>query len=153
MWPFSFVQHSQQVKGIFPPPHPIFSIFYFSWRFLPHLCWANTLAEVILIQKSGDYEDLANTRPVSLVPIVSNYKVCEKSALSQFTDFLDSNDIIYHSQSGNWKFHSTETALLHYTDELLKNMDDKKISMIVLLGMSIAFDSIRHDLLINKLYK
>ena len=45
------------------------------------------------------------------------------------------------------------TALLHYTDELLKNMDDRKISVIFLLDMSKAFDSIRHDLLINKLYK
>ena len=32
-------------------------------------------------------------------------------------------------------------------------MDDKKISVIVLLDMSKAFDSIRHDLLINKLHK
>ena len=109
------------------------------------------MAEVIPIQKSGDYEDPANTRPVSLLPIVS--KVCERSALSQFRDFLDSNGIIHHSQSGNRKLHSTETVLLHYTDELLKNMDDKKISVIVLLDMSKASDSIRHDLLINKLYK
>ena len=109
------------------------------------------MAEVIPIQKSGDYEDPANTRPVSLLPIVS--KVCERSALSQFRDFLDSNGIIHHSQSGNRKLHSTETALLHYTDELLKNMDAKKISVIVSLDMSKAFDSIRHDLLINKLHK
>ena len=109
------------------------------------------MAEVIPIQKSGDYEDPANTRPVSLLPIVS--KVCERSALSQFRDFFDSNGIIHHSQSGNRKLHSTETALLHYTDESLKNMDDKKISVIVLLDMSKAFDSIRHDLLINKLHK
>ena len=100
---------------------------------------------------SGDYEDPANTRPVSLLPIVS--KVCERSALSQFRDFLHSNGIIHHSQSGNRKLHSTETALLHYTDELLKNMDDRKISAVVLLDKSKAFDSIRHDLLINKLYK
>ena len=40
MWStFSFVQHSQQFSL---PPHPIFSIFCFIWRFLPHLCWANT---------------------------------------------------------------------------------------------------------------
>jgi len=44
-------------------------------------------------------------------------------------------------------------GLLHYTDELLKNMDDKKISVIVLLDMSEAFDSIRHDLMMCKLHK
>ena len=52
------------------------------------------MAEVIPIQKSGDHEDPANTRPVSLLPIVS--KVCERSTVSQFRDFLDSNGIIHH---------------------------------------------------------
>jgi len=77
------------------------------------------MAEVIPIEKSGDYEDPDKIRPVSLLPIVS--KECEISALSQFMDFLDSVDIIHYLQSGNRKFHSTETAFLRYTDELLKN--------------------------------
>ena len=51
------------------------------------------MAEVIPIRKSSDYEDPANTRPVSLLPIVS--KVCERSAVSQFTDLLDSEYIIH----------------------------------------------------------
>ena len=78
-------------------------------------------------------------------------KVCERYAHSQLMNFLDTNGIISQSQSGNRKFHSTETALLHFTDESLKNMDDKKMSMIVLLDMSKAFDSICHDLLLLKL--
>ena len=43
-------------------------------------------AEVIPIQKSGDSENSANTRPVSMLPMVS--KVYERSAHFQFTDFL-----------------------------------------------------------------
>ena len=58
------------------------------------------MAEVIPIQKSGDYEDPANTHPVSLFPIVS--KVCERSALSQFRDFLDSNGI-YNTSLTKWE--------------------------------------------------
>ena len=54
-------------------------------------------------------------------------------------------------RSGNRKFHSTESALLHFTDELLNNMDQRKMSVIVLLDMSKAFDSIRHDLMLCKL--
>ena len=108
-------------------------------------------AEVIPIPKSDNHEDPANTRPISLLPILS--KVCERSAHSQFVDFLDSNDIISCGQSGNRKHFSTETAMLYYTNELLKNMDGKKISIIVLLDMSKAFDSIRHDLLLLKRHK
>ena len=51
----------------------------------------------------------------------------------------------------NRKLHSTDSALLHFTDELLNNMDQKKISVVVLLDMSKAFDSIRHDLMLRKL--
>lgn len=54
-------------------------------------------------------------------------------------------------QSGNRKFHSAETSLLYFTDELLNNMDHRKMSVIVLLDMSKAFDSIRHDLMLRKL--
>ena len=43
--------------------------------------------------------------------------------------------------------------MLYYTDELLKNMGVKKISIIVLLDMSKAFDSIRHDLLLLRLVR
>ena len=71
----------------------------------------------------------------------------------QFTKYLDSNNVIHHLQSGNRKLHSTESALLHFTDELLNNMDHKKISVIVLLEMSKAFDSIRHNLMLRKLRK
>ena len=35
-------------------------------------------------------------------------------------------------------------------DEILKNMDEKKISVIVLLDMSKLFSDIRHDLMESK---
>ena len=56
-------------------------------------------------------------------------------------------------QSGNRKFHSTESALIHFTDELLNNMDQRKMSVIVLLDMSKTFDSIRYDLMLCKIRK
>ena len=54
-------------------------------------------------------------------------------------------------QSGNRKLHSTESSLLYSTDELRNKMDHKKMSVIVLLDMSKAFYSIRHDLMLRKL--
>ena len=58
--------------------------------------------------------------------------------------------ICVYTQSGNRKFHSTESALLYFTDELLNNMDHRKMSVIVFLDMSKVFDSIRHDLMLCK---
>ena len=47
--------------------------------------------------------------------------------------------------------HSTETALIHTADTLLKATDAGKISLLCLLDMSKAFDVIDHDRLITKL--
>ena len=71
-------------------------------------------AEIVPILKSGDSEEPANTRPISLLPILS--KVCERAAHSQFTNFLDSNNVIHHLQSGNKNLHSIESALLLFND-------------------------------------
>ena len=66
-------------------------------------------------------------------------------------EYLIRNNKLAVHQSGNRKLHSTETALLYVTDQLLQAMDEKKVSIMVLLDMSKAFDSIRHDILLSKL--
>ena len=45
------------------------------------------MAEVIPVLKSGDFNEPANTRPISLLPMLS--KVCERVAHRQFVDFLN----------------------------------------------------------------
>ena len=83
------------------------------------------------------------------------FLLCPKSAKGQRIRSLLTSWIkmkkIAKLQNGNRKLHSTETALLYFTDEILKNMDDKKVSVIVLLDISKAFDSICHDLMLSKL--
>ena len=66
-------------------------------------------------------------------------------------NFLNSSNIIHQMQSGNRKFHLTKSALLHFTDKFLNNIYKRKMSVIVLLDMSKAFDSIQHDLMLYKL--
>ena len=64
---------------------------------------------------------------------------------------IRNNKLAVH-QSGNRKLHSTETALLYVTDQLIQAMDSKNLSIIIIvLDMSKAFDSIRHDILLSKL--
>ena len=54
-------------------------------------------------------------------------------------------------QSGNKSLHSTETLNIYITDLLLEAMDKKKISALILLDLSKAFDSISHQRLLQKL--
>ena len=71
------------------------------------------MSEVIPILKIGDHEKANNNRPISLLPILS--KICEKAAFNQFLRIV-SNDRLTTKQSGNKRFHSTETASIHTTD-------------------------------------
>ena len=105
------------------------------------------VAEVTCVLKDGDAGNPCNNRPISLLPVLS--KVNERLAHRQFVTFLDNNNKLSQFQGGNRK--STETALLSVTDDLLKAMDEKKISILVLMDMSKAFDSINHDMLLFKI--
>ena len=107
------------------------------------------IAEVTPILKSGNSEDPSNNRPISPLAILS--KVSERLANGKFFDYFTANKILAKTESGDQKLYSTETAVLCATDELLQAIDDKKISALVLLNMSKAFDSIRHDILLQKL--
>ena len=82
-------------------------------------------AEIFPILKEGDYEQASNNRPISLLPIMS--KVCDKVALNQLTPYLTSKQRLATNQSGNRKWHSTETSLLSSTDaiRLKRNRSEK----------------------------
>ena len=54
-------------------------------------------------------------------------------------------------QSGNKKFHSCETLNVMITDKALEAMDAKKVTLVVLLDLSKAFESIDHATLLAKL--
>ena len=54
-------------------------------------------------------------------------------------------------QSAYRKFHSTETALLRVQNDLNLAIDRKQLSALVLLDLPAAFDTIDHDILLNRL--
>ena len=91
------------------------------------------IAEVTCVPKDGDAGNPCNNRPISLLPVLS--KVNERLVHRQFVTFLDNSNKPSQFQTGNRKHHSTETALLSLTDDLLKAMDERKISILVLMNM------------------
>ena len=62
-----------------------------------------------------------------------------------------SNERLSTRQSGKKKLHSTETSLIRTADAILSAVDQKKITAVILLDMSKAFDTINHGILLNKL--
>ena len=54
-------------------------------------------------------------------------------------------------QSAYRKFHSTETAVLAVHNDLVRSIDRNQISLLVLLDLSAAFDTVDHNILLTVL--
>ena len=91
----------------------------------------------------------SNYRAISSVATSS--KILERSAASQLNDHLSTNKLYVPVQSAYRQKHSTETALLRVVNDLLLSIDSGKASMLVLLDLSAAFDTVDHDILVNRL--
>lgn len=71
-------------------------------------------SELIPLLKEGDHEVASDNRPLSLLVVAS--KVCEKVVLNQFSAYLKRNGRLSSHQSGNRKYHSTETLNILVSD-------------------------------------
>ncbi|KAK6174094.1 hypothetical protein SNE40_017434 [Patella caerulea] len=103
-----------------------------------------------LLKKSNlDRNVLKNFRPVSNLSFLS--KIIEKVVAARLKDHLSINNLDEKFQSAYKAFHSTETALLRVHNDILTNIDNKQSTVLILLDLSAAFDTIDQSLLINRL--
>ena len=88
-------------------------------------------------------------RPISLLTAIS--KLFEKVVFSQLYEYFHQNNLFYDSQYGILKNHSTEYVAMELTDKVLKDIDEKNISLAIFMDLSKAFDTLDHNILIKKL--
>ena len=104
-----------------------------------------------LLKKSTlDKNNLKNYRPVSNLSFLS--KILEKIVLAQIFEHINNNDLLPHNQSAYRAHHSTESALLKVCNDILLSLDQGKVTVLTLLDLSAAFDTVDHDILFNTLF-
>uniref|UniRef100_A0A4W5LJH8 Reverse transcriptase domain-containing protein n=1 Tax=Hucho hucho TaxID=62062 RepID=A0A4W5LJH8_9TELE len=84
---------------------------------------------------------------MSNLPFIS--KILEKTVSSQLHSHLSHNNLYEQFQSGFRPLHSTKTALIKITNDLLMAADSGLLT--ILLDLSAAFDTISHTVLLNRL--
>ena len=109
-------------------------------------------AYVTLLLKKKTYLDSADVKPY---PPIANFsvisKLLERVVSKQLVENLKDNDLLPDLQSAYRANHSMETAVLKDLVDILLALDSGDLTMLTLLDLSAAIDSVDHDTLLLRL--
>ena len=101
-----------------------------------------------IFKKLGlDPDSSSSYRPVSNFTYVS--KLIERLAFSQLTAYLFNHHLLPVEQSAYRQHYSTETATLKITSDIFDAADAEKVTVLSLLDLSAAFDTVDHSILVQ----
>ena len=112
--------------------------------------WKEALVKP-LVKKVSLGTTMTNYRPVSYLQFIS--KIVERVTLDQFTQHCNSNSLLPDYQSAYRKYYSCETSLVKLVNDILWAMEKQLVTVVVILDLSAAFDTVDHDLLLEVLEK
>ena len=94
----------------------------------------------LLKKQDLDSETFNNYRPVANLTFIS--KLVEKAVLSRLNKHMNLHNLHCPSQHGYKKHHSTETLLLELIDDILVGFERNSATIVLLIDLSAAFDTI-----------
>ena len=102
-----------------------------------------------LKKADGDPIDSRNYRPISKLTFTS--KLVGRLVWRQLVAFLERERLLPTYQSAYRKHHSTEMAILKIISDALLVADRGDVTLLGLLDLSAAFDTVDHAILIDRL--
>src|SRR6218665_2195965 len=98
---------------------------------------------------SIDTADVKSYHPISNLSVLS--KMLERVVSKQLVNYLNINQLFPDRQSAYRAFLSTETVLADILSDILLALDSGNLSLLSLLVLSAAFDTVDHDILLQRL--
>ena len=106
-------------------------------------------ADVCPIYKKKNYNKCENYRPISILSNLS--KLFERAMHTRLYNFIEKQNIFYDLQFGFRKNNSTNHALIDIVENIREKLDNKTFSCGVFIDLEKAFDTVNHEILIQKL--
>ena len=109
------------------------------------------MANVIPLKKKGGGlpTEVGNLRPISLLPLPG--KLAERYMHTHISQFLEIHGLFNNKQGGFRKGKSTISTVTNLTDDILRGLNDKNYSIATFIDLKKAFDTINHEILVQKL--
>ena len=107
------------------------------------------LAKVVPLYKAGDRKKATNYRPISLLSVFA--KVLEGLVHDRLVSFFEGKHLLTDSQFGFRKNKDTKAALIRFISSIQQSLDDGLKTAAVYIDLRKAFDTVNHQILLNKL--
>ena len=107
------------------------------------------MTNVIPLPKEGDLTKCTNYRPISLLPLPG--KLIEKIVHNRLSNFLENHSLLDPNQGGFRKNNPTINSIANYIDNIYDAINNNKTSLAIYIDFSKAFDTVNHEILLQKL--
>ena len=107
------------------------------------------IANVIPLYKNGNENEFGNFRPISLLPVISKIvEKCLEKKLNSFSKY----SVINKAQFGYQAKKNTIDAVLEFVETIRISLCSKESYYGVFIDLSKAFDTVSHEILLQKYF-